>query len=227
MRCIKNTKIKTKHRQTPLSQTIAVRFTFFLQMWEYVHMPTSHCCLFFWTNSFSPYLKMSCYLILTAMGAELHTRTGEQYYMQWKIETTLMLLLIPAFLSSLQLLWWSGRIILAREIPPASPQGVIQEAGHNNAIQARLGCQHVLPKGVKVQLFKGTFSTRGRSFSLSFSSHSGKAQWWPSVVSASPIASPFSPHPILLTEPLFFPSGNFPSSIYGLHSLLYNPHFPQ
>lgn len=61
-----------------------------------------------------------------------------------------------------------------------------------------------LPKRVKVQLFKDSSFTRGPSLSLYFSSYSGKSQWWPSVVSPSPIFSPFSPCPILLLEHLFF-----------------------
>ena len=71
------------------------------------------------------------------------------------------------------------------------------------------------PNCVKVQLFRETSSTRAPSSSLYFSSHSGKSRWWPSVVPASPISSPFfPPRPILLTEPLFFsPFGDFPSSI--------------
>lgn len=112
------------------------------------------------------------------------------------------MLRIPDFLSFLQSLWWSVRIIHAREILPATPhresfkkQGALMPYRHAGVSVCPL------PKCVKVQLFRDTSSTRGPSLSLYFSSYSAKSQWWPSVVSA-PIFSPFSPCPILL--PLFF-----------------------
>lgn len=49
-----------------------------------------------------------------------------------------------------------------------APQGVIQEAGHDDATKERPGEQHVLPKCVRVQLFKDTFSIRAPSLSHLF-----------------------------------------------------------
>lgn len=55
--------------------------------------------------------------------------------------------------------------------------------------------------------------------------------WKSSVVAICcfclPHSLPLLSHPILLTKPLFFSFGNFPSSIYGLHRLLHNSHLLQ
>lgn len=116
-------------------------------------MPTSQPLLTFKLTHFYPYLKMSCSLIFVAMDAQLCKWTSEQYYVQWKIEIMCMLL-IAAFLSfffcnrSFSLCGEvSGLSMLGRSLLH-SPQGVIQEAGHSDAIQARLGYQHVLSQSV-------------------------------------------------------------------------------
>lgn len=156
------------------------------------------------------------------MDAEFCKWAGEWCYVGWKIEI-MFTLLIADFLSFLQLVWRSLRSIHAREtgrsflqIPTGSHSRSWAHWGHPG-MPGVSACP--LPKCVKVQLFKDSSSTRGPSSSLFLSCYSGNSQWWPCVVSASRIFSPFSPCLILLTEPLFFSFRNFPFSIYGLHSL--------
>lgn len=137
-------------------------------------MPTLQLLFIFNLIYFYPYRKMSCYLILTAMNAQLSKWAGEQYHVKWKIEIMCMLL-IPTFLSFPQFMWWSIGIIQAREIPPARPTG---SHSRSRARWCHTGMPGVsacsLSKCVKVQLFKDTSSTRSPSLSLYFSSHTRK-----------------------------------------------------
>ena len=106
------------------------------------------------------------------------------------------MLLVPAFLSFLQLLRWSVRSTHAREIPPARPHGDRSRSRARGCHTGMPGAPaRSRPNSGKVQLFRETSSTGAPSSPLYFSSHSGKSRRWPSVVSASPISSPFStPH---------------------------------
>ena len=119
----------------------------------------------------------------------------------------MFMLLVPAFLSFLQLLRWSVRITHAREIPPARPQGDGSRSRARGCHTGKPGAPaRSRPNSAKVQLFRETSSPGAPSSPLYFSSHSGKISAVAICCFCLPhILSLLHPPPILLTEPLFPP----------------------
>lgn len=119
----------------------------------FAHFPAVACV---WTNSLLPLPKNEL-LILRAVEGDLRKRAGEQYYVQWKTEIMLMLLVLLSSLSSSFCGEASGLFMPGR----SRLQLPTESHSRSRATQACLGLQHVLSQSVRRYSCSGLFPLPG------------------------------------------------------------------